>query len=95
MLPILNYTFFSHIIGTTGRIGQDSSKSATIENVSVIHQQLILLWLLLITQQTGTVHFFVDYDRSCGNYVVDADGNVLLDLFCQIASLPLGGSLRP
>ena len=49
------------------------------------------------SQQTGTVNFFVDYERSQGNYVVDADGNVMLDLYCQIASLGLGegtGALR-
>ena len=32
----------------------------------------------------------MDYERSCGNYVVDADGNVMMDLFQQISSLPLG-----
>ncbi|GMI02439.1 hypothetical protein TrLO_g26 [Triparma laevis f. longispina] len=41
-------------------------------------------------QECSSVHFFCDYNSSYGNYVVDADGNRLLDVFSQIASLPLG-----
>ena len=32
----------------------------------------------------------IDLDKSSGNYLVDTDGNQLLDLFCHIASLALG-----
>ena len=41
-------------------------------------------------QETRTVHMFVDYQKSQGNYVVDVDGNQLLDVCGQIASNTLG-----
>ena len=41
-------------------------------------------------QTNSIAHFFLDYEKSRGNFVVDADGNVLLDLFQHIAAMPLG-----
>ncbi|KIM93411.1 hypothetical protein OIDMADRAFT_173196 [Oidiodendron maius Zn] len=32
----------------------------------------------------------IDYEKSYGNYFVDADGNAYLDVYAQIASIPLG-----
>ncbi|XP_065832442.1 4-aminobutyrate aminotransferase, mitochondrial-like [Oscarella lobularis] len=41
-------------------------------------------------QDGRTVRFFIDFEKSAGNYLVDADGNRFLDVYCQIASLALG-----
>ena len=37
-----------------------------------------------------SVAFFADYDKSIGNYIFDADGNAMLDVFTNISSIPIG-----
>jgi len=41
-------------------------------------------------QDTRTIVSPLDFHASKGNYAVDPDGNIFLDCYCQIASLPLG-----
>lgn len=41
-------------------------------------------------QDPRATHFFGDYNKSKGNYIVDADGNTMLDMYGQISSIPLG-----
>lgn len=45
---------------------------------------------LLKTFDATAAYFVADYSKSVGNYLVDADGNKILDLYMQIASIPLG-----
>ena len=47
-------------------------------------------WFILLFKATQSIQLFIDYDKSIGNYMVDADGNYFLDCYTQIASLPLG-----
>ena len=39
---------------------------------------------------TRSVNMLANYQQSYGNYIADLDGNVLLDVFAQIASIPVG-----
>ncbi|KAK3322422.1 aminotransferase class-III-domain-containing protein [Apodospora peruviana] len=39
---------------------------------------------------TRSLNMLTDYQKSCGNYIADPDGNVLLDVYAQIASIPVG-----
>jgi len=41
-------------------------------------------------QDPRSIHFFADYSKSKGNYITDADGNVMLDMYTNISSIPLG-----
>ena len=41
-------------------------------------------------QDARSVHFYTDARQSLGNYIVDVDGNTMLDLYGHIACLPLG-----
>ncbi|KAK9442684.1 4-aminobutyrate transaminase GatA [Metarhizium brunneum] len=40
--------------------------------------------------ETRSINMMTDYTQSVGNYIADPDGNMLLDVYAQIASIPVG-----
>ncbi|XP_042171437.1 4-aminobutyrate aminotransferase, mitochondrial-like isoform X2 [Oncorhynchus tshawytscha] len=43
-------------------------------------------------QNVGAINFFCNYEESRGNYLVDVDGNRMLDVYTQISSIPIESS---
>ncbi|XP_056144398.1 4-aminobutyrate aminotransferase, mitochondrial [Lampris incognitus] len=41
-------------------------------------------------QNVAAINFFCNYEESRGNYLVDVDGNRMLDVYTQISSIPIG-----
>ncbi|CAD7006097.1 4-aminobutyrate aminotransferase, mitochondrial [Ceratitis capitata] len=53
-------------------------------------KSLELKGIMSSIQNSEPIQLFADYERSIGNYLVDVDGNALLDVYTQISSMPLG-----
>lgn len=76
---------------TTARVFPDEPLLPHVSTSSVPGPQSQALSAGIATFQEHRAHgLVVDYGASRGNYLVDADGNVLLDMFAQIASIPTG-----
>ncbi|XP_014482932.1 PREDICTED: 4-aminobutyrate aminotransferase, mitochondrial isoform X2 [Dinoponera quadriceps] len=43
-----------------------------------------------VAQHVTRIERDTNYERSAGNYIMDVDGNALLDVYMQISSMPLG-----
>ena len=68
--------------------GERQVAGCSDQNALEPSRSCLLYWLT--SQAMDSIHFFADYEKSFGNYIVDADGNSLLDVFTQISSVPIG-----
>lgn len=78
--------YLRHYTGVPGEAKGPSVKTSIIPGPA----SQKLLESLNEVQQCNSVQLFADYNKSLGNYLVDVDGNILLDVYTQISSVPIG-----
>eukprot|EP00058_Branchiostoma_floridae_P021725 XP_002607215.1 hypothetical protein BRAFLDRAFT_67987 [Branchiostoma floridae] len=78
-----------HVLAAPKKLSLDEFDGPSIKTDIPGPRSKELLRELNSLSTTHEVQFFCNYEESKGNYLVDVDGNVFLDIFMQISSLPL------
>lgn len=94
-LPILRWKYLPNAVSTKGVRGLTSLVAGEPQGPEVKTpipgpNSLQLISKMKTIQISDAVQLFADYSKSIGNYLVDVDGNILLDVYTQISSIPLG-----
>lgn len=74
----------------TNRFKVEPAKPIVKTNIPGPQSLALIDELDTTTQDSRTIKFFTDFEKSAGNYVADADGNMILDANAQCSSLTVG-----
>ena len=81
---------FSSYLGPALVVFQEPMEPSVLTKTVPGPKSLGLLRQLDKYQDPRAAFFVQDLEKSVGNYIADADGNILLDIYCQIASISIG-----
>ena len=87
---MLRQRFFSSYLDPALAVFQEPVQPSVLTKAVPGPKSTELLQQLEKYQDPRAAFFVQDLEKSVGNYIADADGNILLDIYCQIASIPIG-----
>lgn len=87
---IFRKRYYSKYLDPALEIFREPRKPAVRTKVVPGPKSLALLQELDNYQDSRAAFFVQNLQKSVGNYIADADGNMLLDMYCQIASISIG-----